>query len=229
MIESKSLDSRPDEPTVARLLEERLLRRARVVSGDEHLDRLIRWCHSFQDAVVDGSANLSDVAVLVDSYELDARTWPALLRSGCAAIFLRGDSVPRVPPAEGAQVPVVVAIPSTVTRRSVVELVAMLSLAHQTHVLRYGQRVHETLAQLLHRGAGLTALCTRLARLSECGVAVLDVDLHLLAFDPGPGSDLDPHSVTSALQAVPDRLEAVAANAAQSHGVGVQPLGAAHR
>lgn len=221
MIEPMPVGARPDEPTVARLLEERLLRRAQVVAGGDRLDRVIRWCHSLRDAAIDRSADLEDVAVLVDSLELDEVGWSALLRSNCAAVFVRGDTPLRVPVGHHAGTPAVVSIPTSVSRRSIVELVAMLSLAHQTHVLRYGQRVHETLAQLLHRGAGLTALCSRLARLSECSVAVLDVDLHLLAFDPGPGSDLDPPAVASALKAVADQLETISQGAPHAHGVGV--------
>lgn len=221
MDEPRPADLRPTELTVARLLEERLLRRAEVVAGAADVDRVVRWCHSLRDALIDRSADLDDVAVLVDAIELDAQSWPALLRSGCAAVLVRGDSPLRVPHEWAEGMPVVVAVPSAVSRRSVVELVAMLSLAHQTHVLRYGQRVHETLAGLLHRGAGLTALCSRLARLSECAVAILDVDLHLLAFDPGPGRDLDPHVVASAVKGVAGRLDAIAAGAGQGHGVGV--------
>lgn len=229
MTEARSARPRPDEPTVARLLQERLLRRAQVVVGADHLDRVVRWCHSYRDTVIDRAADLEDVAILVDAVEVDPQSWSALVRSGCAAIFVRGDGALRVPAERADPMPVVVAVPSAVTRRSVVELVAMLSLAHETHVLRYGQRVHETLAQLLHRGAGLTALCSRLARLSECSVAVLDVDLHLLAFDPGPADDLDPPAVSSALKAVSDQLEAIAGGAPHTHGVGVLTVDLAGR
>jgi sugar diacid utilization regulator len=210
--------TRSAEPTLARLLEERLLRGATVVSGAEHLDRPVRWCHTLLD-VLREEGDLAATVALADETELDAHRWPSLLRSGCAAVFVRGDAetrVPSIPHTDGA--PVVVHVPTSVNRRALVELVATLSLAHETHVLRYGQRVHSTLAGLLHRGAGLTALCSRLAWLSGCSVAVLGTDLHLLAFDPGP-RHLDPHAVTSAVRDAAEQLSSVTPDAGSHHQV----------
>jgi sugar diacid utilization regulator len=215
---------RPAEPTLAHLLEERLLRGARVLSGEDRLERPVRWCHALTDVMRDDGADLDGVAVLADLAELDAQHWTDLVRSGCAAILVRGDGDVRPPPlSRVSHPPVVVQVPSSVARAALVELVATLSLAHQTHVLQYGQRVHSTLAQLLHRGAGLTALCSRLARLSDCSVAVLGTDLHLLAFDPGPGK-LDPHAVTSALRTAEEQLIARVTGTSAPHGVAVLPL-----
>jgi sugar diacid utilization regulator len=195
---------RTAELTVARLLQERLLRGSTVVSGAD-LDRPVRWCHTLLD-VLREEGDLATTVALADETELDAHRWPTLLRSGCAAIFVRGDGETRVPPIPHLDAaPVVVHVPGSVSRRALVELVATLSLAHEAHVLQYGQRVHSTLAGLLHRGAGLTALCSRLAWLSECSVAVLGTDLHLLAFDPGP-AHLDPHAVTSAVKDAAERM-----------------------
>jgi sugar diacid utilization regulator len=114
---------------------------------------------------------------------------------------------------------VVVELPAAVSRTAVQELVAVLSLAHHAHVLQYGQQVHATLAHLLHRGAGLTALCSRLARLSHCAAGVLGTDLHLLAFDPGPGSALDPAAVTADLRSAEQQMLASAAAAPGPHGL----------
>lgn len=204
------------ELTLARLLQERLLRGARVLRGRDLLDRPVRWCHAFRDVEWDDDADLSTVVVLADADELSPRQWTTLARSGCAAVFVRSaDDGPHaaVPPS-GTDGLVLVQVPESVQRRAIVELVATLSLARQTHVLQYGQRVHSTLAQLLHRGAGITALCSRLARLSGCSVAVVGNDLHLLGFDPGPGG-LDPNAVTAALRAAEERLAALAV---QDHG-----------
>jgi sugar diacid utilization regulator len=187
------------ELTLGRLLQERLLHGAMVLSGEDHLGRSVRWCHPFLDVLQDPGADLSATVALIEGAEVDSRRWPALMRSGCAAVMIRGTEAVKVA-ATGPDGPVVVRIPGSVSRRTVFELVATLGVAHQTHVLQYGQRVHSSLAHLLHRGAGLTALCSRLARMSECGVAVLDNDLHLLAFDPGPAR-LDPHAVTIAVKA----------------------------
>lgn len=207
------------QTTIRGLLDERLLRAAEVVIGDDLVDRPVQWCHPLSAVLRDDGGDLSGVVVLADAAELDDRLWTQLAGSGCAAVFVRSErgvrptSLPR-----GLGDLVVVHVPTTISRRAVIELVATVSLAHQAHVLQYGQRVHASLAQLLHRGAGLTALCSRLARLGECSVGVLGTNLHLLAFDPGP-SGLDPHALTSALRGAEDRLEALVARSESPHGV----------
>lgn len=222
--------SRPAfELTLERLLQERLLQGARVREGASHLGRQVRWCHTLADVMHDDGADLVAVMIMADADELGPHAWDVLARSGCAAVFVREGTDTRpgaadpasVPPPSGPDGLVVVEVPASVRRRSVVELVATLSLAYQTHVLHYGQRVHNALAQLLHRGAGITALCSRLARLSDCSVAIVGTDLHLLAFDPGPGG-LDPHAVTAALKTVEQELSERADKG--PHGVAVLDL-----
>lgn len=232
-----SASARPTfELTLERLLQERPLRHARVLRGAGLLGRQVRWCHALADVTRDGGADLAAVMVLADADELGPRQWDHLARSGCAAVFVRsaddgqtaGAERPGAAPAgsmppSGAGELVVVEVPASVRRRTVIELVATLSLAYQTHVLHYGQRVHNALAQLLHRGAGITALCSRLARLSDCSAAIVGNDLHLLAFDPGPAS-LDPHAVTAALKGVEQRLAGLAAGPHGPHSVAVVDL-----
>lgn len=213
---------RPVQPTLARILQERLLSGSEVLTDGSRLERPLSWCHALPD-VREPNLDLSRVAVLVDPGELDAQRWSDLMRSDCVALLLRADPGVHLPfPARGDG-PDIVRIPMSVSRRAVIELVATLHLAHQTHVLQYGQRVHSTLAGLLHRGAGLTALCSRLARLSGCSVAVLGTDLHLLAFDPGSGH-LDPHAVTAALKAGRQQMEAALTAADVPHGAGILDL-----
>lgn len=212
----------PAQPTIARLLEERLLRGSEVLTGERALHRPLSWCHALPD-VREPHVDLSHVAVIVDLGELDAQRWSDLMRSECVAVLVRADPGTHLPFVRRDGGPAVIRIPASVSRRAVVELVATLSLAHQTHVLQYGQHVHSTLAALLHRGAGLTALCSRLARLSGCSVAVLGTDLHLLAFDPG-SSSLDPHAVTAAIKGGQQRLEAALSCAEAPHGAGLLEL-----
>ena len=212
----------PALPTIARLLQERLLRGSEILAGADDLDRSLTWCHALAD-VRDPNVDLASVAVIVDVAELDPQRWVDLMHSDCVAVLVRADAGTHLPFQIRRGGPAVVRIPVSVSRRSVVELVATLHLAHQTHVLQYGQRVHSTLAGLLHRGAGLTALCSRLARLSGCSVAVLGTDLHLLAFDPGAGR-LDPAAVTAALKGARDRMEAALTSTSVPHGAGVIDL-----
>lgn len=208
------------EPTLHRLLQERLLRGAQVLRGVEELSRPVRWCHSLHDVLRDHPGELSGVVLLIDAAELADVGWDELMGYRSAAVFVRGDIVGPVPPsAHGAGRPAVVQLPSTVSFTAVQELVAMLSLAHRAHVLQYGQQVHAALAHLMHRGAGLTALCSRLARLSQTGVAVVGTDLHLLAFDPGPDRAIEPASVAVALRESEQQLLALAGSASSPHHV----------
>jgi sugar diacid utilization regulator len=196
------------EPTLHRLLQERLLRGSRVLAGETLLSRRVQWCHSLQDVLRDGVTDLGGIVVLADAADLDDQRWVDL--AGAAAVFVRGPvSVPASVRKRTQDQLVVVQLPSSVTRTSVLELVAVLSLAHRAHVLEYGQEVHSMLAHLLHRGGGLTALCSRLAKVSHCGVAVLGTDLHLLAFDPGPRNDLDPAAVTVAVRTAEPQMSAL--------------------
>jgi sugar diacid utilization regulator len=212
----------PAQPTLARILQERLLSGSEVLAGEARLHRPLSWCHALAD-VREPHLDLSRVAVIVDVAELDAQRWSDLMRSDCVAVLFRADPGTHLPFALRDGGPVVVRLPVSVSRRAVIELVATLHLAQQTHVLQYGQRVHSTLAGLLHRGAGLTALCSRLARLSGCSVAVLGTDLHLLAFDPGTGH-LDPHAVTLALKGSQERMEAALTRAEAPRGAGLLDL-----
>jgi sugar diacid utilization regulator len=214
----------PVEPTLHRLLQERLLRGAQVLAGATLLSRSVRWCHSLHDLVRDGIAELADVVVLAEPAELDEQRWLDLVRAGCAAVFVSGPtSVPASVLKRAKDELVVVQLPSGVGRRAVQELVAMLSLAHRAHVLEYGQEVHSALAHLLHRGGGLTALCSRLAKVSHCAVAVVGPDMHLLAFDPGPGNDLEPAAVTAAFKAVESQVQTMTA-ASGPHAVATLDL-----
>ena len=177
-------------------MQEPLLVSGRLVFGADRLSRTVRWCHSLDDIVRDRRVDLEETVVLADSGEIADR-WSAIAASNCAAVFVRGPF-----PADVGDIGdhVVVEFPRDVSRTRILELIAEVTLAHRAHVLQYGQQVHSVLAHLLHRGAGLTAMCTRLARLSRTSVAALGVDLHLLAFDPGPGDALDPPSVVAAIR-----------------------------
>lgn len=221
------------EVTVARLLEERLLRDSEVLAGNEHLDREVRWCHSLE-TVRDDPDHLAGVAVVANEAALDEGTVKQLVRAGAPALLMcprnqassGKSSVVRAAERAGL---VLLRLPRHCKARALSELVARLSLAHESHVLQYAQRVHGALAQLLHRGAGLSALCNRMARLSDCSVAVLQLDLHLMAFDPGTNHGIDAMSVTAALRNGRGLLEDTMAGHHDAHGAGVLDLTVADR
>ncbi|MCW3845207.1 helix-turn-helix domain-containing protein, partial [Micromonospora yasonensis] len=84
--------------------------------------------------------------------------------------------------------------------RQLSELVAELVLARDTHVLRYGLRVHRSLVELLYRGAGLSALGHQMARLSGCAAAILDAQYRVLAFEPSRDRVFGATAVADALR-----------------------------
>lgn len=184
--------------TLERLLEERFLREHLVLSGKQWLDVPVSWCRPLVDALTD-SAPLDGVVVVAGQEEVSATSATALARRGAAALLVRDAVSPRAEEHwRGLKLPKglpVVGVPGRVTPDEVARQVARLSLAYESHVLRYAQTVHSALASLLHRGAGVDALTALLERLSGCPVAVLDTGLKLRAFAEGRQSWLDPTSV----------------------------------
>lgn len=187
-----------DRVSVGRLLEERLLRDATVLSGED-LTEPVQWCHSLRD--LDRPwGDLRGVAVMAEEQDATPEVIVGLSAAGAPAVFVlhaterRWTDTP--PPARIA----VVAVPEKTTPRALVEMVARLALAHESHVLKYAQQVHSSLAELLHRGAGVEALCHRMAKLSDCSVAVVDEEVRLLAFQQGPNHWLDPTILGTAVR-----------------------------
>jgi len=197
-----------DQVTVGRLLDERLLRKSTVLLGDQ-LGAPVDWCHSLSD-LVQPRGSLAGIAVMATEKELTPKVVTELVVAGTPALLVFGATEARWTSGDVPEGPVVLAVPDTVTPRALSEMVSRLALAHESHVLRYAQQVHTALAQQLHRGAGVDALCNRMAQLSDCAVAVLDTDLRLLAFDQGPNHWLDPTTMGVALRPVYDRLVAEA-------------------
>lgn len=184
--------------SVGRLLEERLLRDAEVLSG-ERLTAPVEWCHSLHDLGRPLTA-LRGVAVMAEEAELAPGVVAELAAAGAPAVFVLRATEKRWADDPAPADVAVVAVPDRTSPRALTEMVARLALAHESHVLRYAQQVHSSLAELLHRGAGVEALCHRMARLSDCSVAVLDEELRLLAFEEGPNHWLDPTILGSALR-----------------------------
>jgi len=200
-------DGHADQPlTVARLRQERLLRDSMVLTGDETTSTPIRWCQSVRD-LDEHPGELAGVVVMGDEHDLTPLVVQQVAGAGAAALFARNWSPERwADPASGAGLPVI-GVPPTATVLAVAQLVARLSLAFESHILVYADSVHSALAQQLHRGAGVDALCQRIARLSDCTTAILGTDFRLIAFDQGPYGWLDPTTTSNLLRDIREEIE----------------------
>lgn len=202
--------------TVRSLLEEPVMVGSVVLAGAEALGSHVTWVRPLSDVVADDD-RLDRVAVHGRETDLDARTVLELSRRGVAAVLVREGTGPRweqqAPPkglpviglAKGAR-------PDLVARH-----VARLSLAHESHVLRYGQQVHSALATLLHRGSGVGALCDLIERLSGCAVAVLGANMSLLAYSQGRRTWLDPSNLAAVGRELVQKLSAEPTGSAGIH------------
>lgn len=186
-----------DALTLSRLLQERPLRHGSVAGAVDSHDPPVTWCLS-RDQVMATRESLAGVVVYVRAEQLDEPVLRVVQARGAAAIVVAGELSSTVL-ARASQYAPVVSVDAHTTYREINRLVAELSLARETHVLRYGLTVHRSLAELLYQGAGLEALCTRLARLTGCCVAILDTQRRRLALVSGSREELPADQITEAL------------------------------
>jgi sugar diacid utilization regulator len=105
-----------------------------------------------------------------------------LAARGAAALLVDGHEAVATDAVAAVQLPLVT-MTDKVAFATLNRLVADLTLARETHVLRYGLTVHRALAELLYRGAELGALCSQMARMSQRPVAVFDSHGQLAALE----------------------------------------------
>ena len=176
-----------DALTLARLLQEPALRRARIHAGRAGAVTRLEWVAPWSVAVRQPEP-LSGVLVHAHAEELAeeqvtlTRAAERLAARGAVALLVDGHQAAAADAVAACQLPLVTmadSVPFAVLNR----LVADLILARETHVLRYGLNVHRALAELLYRGAELGALCSQMARMSQRPVAVFDSQGQLAALE----------------------------------------------
>jgi sugar diacid utilization regulator len=176
-----------DALTLARLLQEPVLRRARIHTGRVGAVTRLEWVLPWAVAVHQ-KAPLTGVLVHAHAEDLDrdgatvTKATERVAARGAAALLVDGHQPATDDAVAACQLPLVTMtdeVPFAVLNR----LVADLTLARETHVLRYGLAVHRSLAELLYRGAELGALCSRMARMSQRPVAVFDSQGQLAALE----------------------------------------------
>jgi sugar diacid utilization regulator len=167
-----------DTLTLARLLQEPLLRRARIHAGRAgavtRLDWVAPWAVAgHQEDLLTGVLVHAHAAELAEQQLTVGQAAEQLARRGAAALLVDGHQAGTTATEVACRLTLVTTA-DTVAFAALNRLVADLTLARETHVLRYGLTVHRALAELLYRGAELSALCSQMSRMSQRPVAVFD-------------------------------------------------------
>ncbi|MGY1642267.1 PucR family transcriptional regulator [Geodermatophilus sp. SYSU D00703] len=191
-----------DALTLARLLQEPALRRARIHAGRAGAVTRVEWVAPW---AVTGSQEESLTGVLVHAHASElardgvsvADAAAALAQRGAAALLVDGHQ-PDAADADAAGRLPLATMPDTVAFAVLNRLVADLTLARETHVLRYGLTVHRALAELLYRGAELPALCSQMSRMSQRPVAVFDKQGALAALEQRQPRVVEPADLVAA-------------------------------
>lgn len=188
----------PDSPhqrlTLRTLLEEPLLRQTKLFAADEDLDRFVEWCLPWSSAF-DGAERITGVLVHAGILPPDAD--PGSLSDAVAELARRRCAALAVGTAAGLPAAVrdsarehglpLLAVSPDASYLAMSKLIAEKILAYDTHVMKYGARVHQALSEVLYQGAGLGAMARQISRLTDCQVLVLDSQFAVLAHEPGDG------------------------------------------
>src|SRR3954447_11525328 len=199
-----------DALTLARLLQEPVLRRARIHAGRAGAVTRLEWVAPWsvvvrQDDPLTGVLVHAHSAELADGEVTLTRAAERLAARGAAALLVDGHEAGSADAVAACPLPLVTmaaAVPFAVLNR----LVADLTLARETHVLRYGLQVHRALAELLYRGAELTALCSQMARMAQRPVAVFDSQGQLAALEQRQPREVEPPDLVRAFAEQADAL-----------------------
>lgn len=199
-----------DALTLARLLQEPVLRRARIHAGRAgavtRLDWVAPWSVAArQDDLLTGMLVHAHAGELAEEQVTVTRAAERLAARGAAALLIDGHESAAADAVAACQLPLVT-MPDAVSFAVLNRLVADLTLARETHVLRYGLTVHRALAELLYRGAELGALCSQMARMSQRPVGVFDSQGHLAALEQQQKNSVEPAELARAFAEQADAL-----------------------
>ncbi|MET4427917.1 MULTISPECIES: helix-turn-helix domain-containing protein [unclassified Mycolicibacterium] len=171
-----------DRMTVHGLLDESLMSGARVVAGADRLDVELNWVLPLNE-VLSQPDRLEAVAVYARPEALVGHSgaMSALVARGAATLLVDGVlplsfSRSVLPPAL-----VVIEMGVPVGFGALNRLLAERALNQEVHVMRYSTHVHDLLAGLFHRGAGLRILIQEVSNLAHNPAVALDSRGHLVA------------------------------------------------
>ncbi len=182
MVSTAGDDRAESGVTVAQLAAEELFRDS-MVGGNAGSHRIVTWCLPGGSHHHCGGSDVGGAAVFLESGELATRAEeliPSLAERHAAAVLAWSDDPDghhdldaAIRAADTAQLPLL-RLSARATFRETSQLIATKVLAHSTHVLEYGTRVHRTLGDVFARGAGLGALARTMAQMSGTEVLILN-------------------------------------------------------
>ncbi|HEX2072899.1 MAG TPA: helix-turn-helix domain-containing protein [Geodermatophilus sp.] len=199
--------------TLARLLQEPALRRARIHAGRAGAVTRVEWVAPWSVAAFHEEP-LAGVLVHAHAAELAHAGVPLeaaaarMAERGAAALLVDGHHPQPEDAAAACRLPLATT-PDTVSFTALNRLVADLTLARETHNLRYGLTVHRALAELLYRGAELGALCSQMSRMSQRPVAVFTKQGALAALEQKQPRVVEPADLVRAFTEQAEALGAV--------------------
>ncbi|MGY1742555.1 MULTISPECIES: PucR family transcriptional regulator [unclassified Blastococcus] len=199
-----------DALTLARLLQEPALRRARIHAGRAGAVTRLDWVVPWQAAMAQEEP-LSGVLVHAHSTDLAQagmfldQAAAQVAARGAAALLVDGHTAGPADAGAASRLPLATMV-DQVPFTTVSRLVAELTLARETHDLRYGLTVHRALADLLYRGAELAALCSQMSRMSRRPVAVFDTSGGLAALEQPLPRAVEGDALAAAFSAQAERL-----------------------
>jgi sugar diacid utilization regulator len=171
-----------DRMTVQGLLDESLMSGARVVAGDDRLHVELNWVLPLNE-VLSQPDRLEAVAVYVRPEALVANggAMSALVARGATTLLVDGVLPLRFSQSVLPSALVVIEMGVPVGFAALNRLLAERALNQEVHVMRYSTHVHDMLAGLFHRGAGLRILIQEVSNLAHNPAVALDSRGHLVA------------------------------------------------
>jgi sugar diacid utilization regulator len=171
-----------DRMTVQGLLDESLMSGARVVAGEDRLHVELNWVLPLNE-VLSQPDRLEAVAVYVRPEALVAHSgaMSALVARGAATLLVDGVLPLRFSQSVLPSALVVIEMGVPVGFAALNRLLAERALNQEVHVMRYSTHVHDMLAGLFHRGAGLRILIQEVSNLAHNPAVALDSRGHLVA------------------------------------------------
>ncbi|MFW0783621.1 helix-turn-helix domain-containing protein [Gordonia sp. CPCC 206044] len=168
--------------TLGGLLDETLMEGARVISDHADSHAPVTWALPFAE-VMTRYDDLDATVVYTRPESLAAKptSMSSLAARGASAVIVDGPLPPGVTREHMPAGLVVIEMGFPIGFPALNRLLAERTLTQEVHVMRYATHVHQSLAGLLHRGAGMSMLLREVSALSHSPALVLDARCETVA------------------------------------------------